>query len=626
MLLGLAATVYGATTVVGPQLLSVFPLGVSRESLGKIKVRGINLGGTYAIAFDCSALTGAVKSVEETEAPGPQAAGKNHEVTVEVRIHSQAAIGTHAFRLVTPAGVSDPLSLRVEPEPVILESAAPHHDATQAQMVTFPAAVAGRIAAKGELDYYSFDATGAQELHFEVLTANGLLTGPLTIFNEPHLDLYELAGSWFDPKRARRLAPEDVTSFFYYPETEPRMFHFLPRLVQRFKKGGRYLIEVGATDGQGGPDYSYLLRIIPASQGVKQPDWSARTLISPDPLAWQERDFARPIQPNRLHAMLARAVRVDEKKPVTEAGSEALPSVHEKEPNSGPAQAGVIPIPAILEGVISCPEDEDYFKFQARPGDQLAFEIETPEQHPPYFSPRFSVVDAAGRELFSNVYRKIDGNGVDWTKSVEPKTVFTFAQGGEFYLKIRDLTTQRGAPNFAYRVLVRRQVPHIGEIAFKTFPIKGAGNERYEDRINLVAGESRSMTVVSDREEGFEGQVVISAEGLPQGVTVSPALAPPVEVYSKGAQGQGLELFADLGAPNKERYRPRRITATMVLSAAADCPEMKMPVNIRFMAQPILGGKAGARFPFQEMPLMIVQPAHVQGPMRLDEKQEIKTR
>jgi hypothetical protein len=224
------------------------------------------------------------------------------------------------------------------------------------------------------------------------------------------------------------------------------------------------------------------------------------------------------------------------------------------------------------------------------------------------------------------VYRKIDGNGVDWTKSVEPKTIFTFVQGGEFYLKIRDLTTQRGGPNFAYRVLVRRQVPHIGEIAFKTFPIKGAGNERYEDRINLVAGESRIMTVVSDREEGFEGQVVISAEGLPQGVTVSPALAAPVEVYSKGAQGQGLELFADLGAPNKERYRPPRITATLVLSAAADCPEMKMPVNIRFMAQPILQRKAGARFPFQEMPLMIVQPAHVQGPMRLDEKQEIKPR
>ena len=125
----------------------------------------------------------------------------------------------------------------------------------------------------------------------------------------------------------------------------------------------------------------------------------------------------------------------------------------------------------------------------------MAFEIETPNLEPPYFNPRLAIRDQTGRELVTNIYRKVAGDGNEWIKTVEPKTLYTFQHAGTYYLQMRDLGQSQRNPNFRYRLLVRPQIPHMGKIAPKTFGIVGIENE--EDRVNLVAGAAKKWEVIS---------------------------------------------------------------------------------------------------------------------------------
>jgi hypothetical protein len=64
--------------------------------------------------------------------------------------------------------------------------------------------------------------------------------------------------------------------------------------------------------------------------------------------------------------------------------------IEEKEPDDAPSQAVGVSIPAIIEGTIDHPNDVDSFKFKAKRGESLAFEIETPDATIPIFNPRLT--------------------------------------------------------------------------------------------------------------------------------------------------------------------------------------------------------------------------------------------
>src|SRR5262249_37363909 len=158
-------------------------------------------------------------------------------------------------------------------------------------------------------------------------------------------------------------------------------------------------------------------------------------------------DFARKLRLDRPRLLWSRGAE--------SAVNTGVVTVRESEPNDSVKQALAIGFPAILEGAIARPGDVDYFRFEVKPGEKLAFDVERPGSLPPHFSPRIGIFDTEGKEILTNVYRKIDGDGDDWVKSIEPKTIFEFEKGGEYYLQMRDLTFQHGAAGFRYRVLIR---------------------------------------------------------------------------------------------------------------------------------------------------------------------------
>ena len=140
------------------------------------------------------------------------------------------------------------------------------------------------------------------------------------------------------------------------------------------------------------------------------------------------------------------------------------------------------------------------------------------------------------------------------------------------------------ASDFRYRILIRPQIPHVGNI------------EIAEDHINLETGATHPITVTVDREEGFTGYVTVDVEGLPAGVTVLPALEDHEEPPPLPNGGR------------LERYVAKPQRTAVVLAAADNAQLTGMPVHIRVIARPMRDGHLLAPIPAKEILLMVVSP------------------
>jgi hypothetical protein len=208
-------------------------------------------------------------------------------------------------------------------------------------------------------------------------------------------------------------------------------------------------------------------------------------------------------------------------------------TVIEHEPNDRASQSESISIPAVVEGAIERPGDLDNFRFKVEAGQKLAFEVETQDVKPPYFNPRIGVIDSQNRELFSNVERRLsmyNNNAVAevYLKAAQPKATHSFERAGEYVLQVRDITSRYGNSNYRYRILVRPQIPHVGEISVvpKENPdaTPDAAKRSEANRLNLVRNAPKKLILVASYEEGFTGDLSFTFTGLPEGVHAFPAV------------------------------------------------------------------------------------------------------
>ncbi len=248
----------------------------------------------------------------------------------------------------------------------------------------------------------------------------------------------------------------------------------------------------------------------------------------------------------------------------------------------GSAQIPVMTAPGVVEGRIARPGESHLIRLKVDKPQKLAIEVDTPEATLPRFNPIVRVMEPGGREIATDVYTKLNNNGLYMMKMIEAKTTVSLSAPGEYTLQIRDIATNGGGPDFAYRVLVRPQVPHVGHVAVT------------EDHINLAAGGSRPLTVTIDREEGFSGYVTVAVEGLPVGVTAVAALDNPIE---KPPLPNGGKL---------ERYIAKDQRTALMLVAAADAPLTEIPARARVVVRVV--GKGAGLHPVavKEIPIMVV--------------------
>lgn len=516
-----------------PAVLSVYPLGGQRGTTVDVELRGSGLNGAFAVWLgggsrveSAKASASAKADVKITKGPNGlearvQAIEGGSRAKVRLAIAPDARVGFHALSLISQAGLSGTVLFWVGPHAVIRETDAPHHTPDTAQPVVLPVAVNGRVSAGGQLDYYAFEIVREQTVAFEVVALHG------NDF-EPQFALYEAAGSYLDPNRSRRLLFDEEITQGSMPASRRMTYHFT--------KPGRYLVQLATRFAQGGGDFSYLLRVAapePPAAGENALAWARRRL----------RDFG-------VRALAAPAANVA--------------VVTEVEPNHDPGQLKALEVPAVLEGVIGKPGDIDHFRFKAKAGELLAFDIHTPRATRPHFNPRLDVVDAKGKVVLSNLHAQEGKVGTETGKVIQvgADLVGKLEQAGEYSLRVRDLTTIQGGPDHAYWVLVRPQIPHIGAVEMKP-----------PGPVNLVPGAKQRVTLTAPPKEGFAGTLALSVEGLPQGVKAFVATNNSV-----------VELFAEASAP---------LTAT--------------PGLLRISGVCLDGKTSSPAFPVTEIPIMVVK-------------------
>src|SRR5262249_55078136 len=241
-----------------PKALSIHPFTGQRGSSFVATVRGSGLEGASAASIGNAPFTLAVEGIE-AEPPDPASKTKARVDLVKLRtqVSDDAKPGPYPIRLITTNGVSNALPIHIVDLPVLPEPAGEHNARESAVAISkMPVAYAGRLARRGEADYYSFHAGAGQVLTFEAISGFPQIAAAgsaATIANfDPALTIYEPSGSWFDSGRLNRIAYNDEPTWVFGQPTDAYLVH-------RFVRAGDYLLRIEAFAGQGGPDYSYEL-------------------------------------------------------------------------------------------------------------------------------------------------------------------------------------------------------------------------------------------------------------------------------------------------------------------------------------------------------------------------------
>ena len=544
-----------------PVAQSVHPFTVQRGTTIQSTVRGTGLRGARAVFLSGAPLSIAVEAVE-TETPGTgRSRGPVDLVRMRVEAAADSKPGRYPFRLVTANGVSNALTLYVAELPVQVEPAGSHELPESAVPVaTVPVIYSGRLAARGEADYYTFEVKAGQTLTLELISGLPQIAAggsAATIANfDPSLTIYETSGSWFEPGRPKRIAYSDEPVFVFGKTTDAHLIH-------TFERSGSYLVRVEAFAGQGGPDYGYQLKILPGEVPQDLP---------PKVETWEERSYTRTLSSSRLNQLAARGGTKQDRPSIETYRAAAVP----------PADAPLIKLPATLDGTLTEPRETHRARFELDAPRDIAIEVETPVTAPPFFNPIVRLLNAAGEEVATNVFAGRGACSGAMSKSLQAKTIIPLRDLGTYTVEVRDAIADVPAAELRYRLQIRPQVPHVGQVRIDV------------DRINLAPEEAKTIRVIFDREEDYRGGVAVMAEDLPAGVHA--VVGADFEEEKDDTERAG----------KRERYTPRTERTVLVLTAASDAAATAEPRIARIVVRPLMGGKLGEPLATKTIPVMVI--------------------
>ncbi|HVC94471.1 MAG TPA: PPC domain-containing protein, partial [Pirellulales bacterium] len=232
-------------------------------------------------------------------------------------------------------------------------------------------------------------------------------------------------------------------------------------------------------------------------------------------------------------------------------GIASAPVVIEQEPNDTARRAQRLTLPCECAGQFYPFGDLDWFKFEAKQGDALWIELVS--QRLGLASDPFLLVqqvkhDDKGQEQVVELQGADDVGGFQFTTTHDdPSYRFVAPADGEYRVMVRDLSSGTAPdPRRVYRLAIRPEQPDFRLVAVP----RSAGviadpnqNQPIVWSPLLRKGGSELLDVLAFRRDGFDGEIVVSAEGMPAGVTAAPATIGP------GQSAATLVLMAADAAP-----------------------------------------------------------------------------
>ena len=357
------------------QLTSTHPAAVQRGTTAEVKLKSnFTLNDTYQVFFGRDGIKMTFIETEPIEAPRKGRGSKGTPFRFQVDVPADQLPGVYEYRVATNQAVSSCAQLLVTDYPVVEEEQKENGTVELAQTVDLPAAICGVCEKFEDVDCFTFDGTAGQELTLEIFAQRAtdkihsmVVRGPRIYLMDPILTLIGPNG--------QVIAQNDNyfggDSFIY----------------AKLPGDGQYTLEVRDARYAGDPRYTYCVEI------SDQP--YAHALF---PLAVQQGQTASlEIVGHMMNVMQTEIVAADlptgwsHRRIETPRGStnpvplkiSPHPQFVESEGNNSVAAANSVSLPVGINGRLAEADDVDFYKLEAKKGQQLLFEVEARRQHSP---------------------------------------------------------------------------------------------------------------------------------------------------------------------------------------------------------------------------------------------------
>lgn len=519
------------------RLHAVFPAGGKQGTTFEVTVTGTDLDGADRLYFTHAGISARQVMLEPSEFdPQPRPA----EGKFGVSIAADVPPGTYEVRAAGKYGLSNPRFFLVDSRPELNETE-PNSRLDQANEVALGGIVNGVAAGGADRDLFRFAAKKGQRLVVDCQARR------IDSRLDPMLVLYD--------ERGNELASAHDGG------------HRDTLLDYTVLADGQYVVEVHDFIYEGGAEHYYRLSIdagphvdfvfppagLPGTNQVYQvfgrnlPGGAPAAGITIDgrPLEVVSASIALPSNADSLPAgtliepagsgvdsILYRHPSPQGPCNPVPIGLATAPVVAEQEPNDVPQKAQHVSPPCEVAGQFYPLADHDWFTFDAKKGESYVIEVVSQrlgESTDPYLVVEQVTLDKEGKEQVKELQRTDDNGlnagGFDFdTIHDDPSFRFTASDDGKYRILVRDLyCSSRGDPRFVYRLAVRSEQPDFRLAAFPKFP--GALPNQPQSFVwspSLRKGASDQIEVVAFRRDGFDGEIVVTAEGLPAGVTATP--------------------------------------------------------------------------------------------------------
>lgn len=449
-----------------PRLLTTMPMGGKAGTQVEITIAGEHLDDVGDLSFSDARL----KATRKLDAAGAPVAN-----SYVVDIPSDCPVGVYEARVMTRLGMS---SSRVFSVGSLTEVKQSKPNTTLATAIELPLnSVCNAVISSRAVDHYAFEAKKGQRLIVDTATRgiDSKLDATVIIADAAGRDLLvERGGGVLD---------------FNVPAD------------------GKYVIKVHELTFKGGREYFYRLGL------WEQP---AGTPIVRQPLTKTVNSFSWPPQGLPEKAALAEA-----------------------EPNNSGKIAQKISLPCDIAGSFFPAADVDVFEFEAKKGEEWWIEVGSERfglptdpnvlvQHVTKTTDGEKVTDVAEfTDIPSPV--KVSSNGYAYdgppynagTADVLGKLVIK--EDGLHRLQVTDLFggTRTDARN-VYRLVVRKAAPDFAVVAWALhMELRNGDRNALSKPLALRGGATMALEVVAIRRDGFDGDIDLVMDDLPDGVTAS---------------------------------------------------------------------------------------------------------
>lgn len=410
---------------------------------------------------------------------------KSGKLTVRVTQH--ASPGVAWIRLYDGQSASGLIPLLVSGIPVTLESE-PNDKRTDANSLSLPAIVAGRLAKGGDSDAYRVSVKAGQQLVVSV-TANQVLKSPM----DAVLQLSDVRGNvLFQSDDVCGLDPQIVYKAESDQECLLRVFAFpeTPNSTVGFGGSAAFVYTIDVTTGPFTDHvFSTEKRIVPYGHNL------------PDEPVVQQAD------PTRISPVVA-TLKDGLGWSWVPSPEQQVRTIFSDAPYDGS-------LPVNILGRISAPGETHAYLFQASKGTKYKAEVRSKPDGFLIDSKLDFVEPTSGKVLSSND----DLSSGRYDAGLD----FTAVKDGEIEVRVSDMVNSFGPRHF-YRLLIREAVPG--------FQLSVAA-----EHFVITANKPIEISVTIARDSGFRGKIQVKAVGLPNRVE-----AESVVSESKGATAKLVKL------------------------------------------------------------------------------------